>query len=95
MIFDSVIRAAIQDLGDFCPLIVNHPVHQKQNPLLLSGPVYLLDPWIEVVVPPFATLLAHPARKVLCYRGPALGSVLFYQLKNSPVFFFGPGSFDQ
>lgn len=94
MIFDSVIRAAIQHFRDFCPLIVNQPVHQEQNPLFLSGPIYLFDPRIQVVVPPFTTLLPHPAGKVLRYRGPALGSVLFNQLQHTPVLIFGPRSFD-
>ena len=78
MVLDRVVGAPVKNFGDVSPLvlIVELPMHKKEDPLLFSAPVDLLDPRVQMVVPALATLLAHAARQVLGDAGPALGSVL-------------------
>ena len=95
MVFNRIVSAAVQHLGYLRPPVFYKPMHQKKNPLFLAAPVYLLYPWIEVVVPPFATLLAHAAGQMVRDCGPLLRAVLLHQLKYFPVFFLRPGTFNQ
>ncbi len=95
MVFDCVVSTAVQDLGDVCPLVVELSVHQEQDPLLLTTPVNLLDPWIQMVVPAFTTLLSHASWQMLGYRSPSLRAVLLHKLENSPVLLLRPGSLNK
>jgi hypothetical protein len=95
MVLDCVVGAAVEDLRDVGPFVVELAVHQEQNPLLLATPVNFFDARIQVVVPALAALLAHPSRQVLCNRGPSLGALLLHELQHTPVLFLGPGAFNQ
>ena len=46
MVIDSVVRAALQVLGDDGPLIFVQAVLNVENQLLLEAPVVLFDSWI-------------------------------------------------
>ena len=63
-----------------------------ENPLVLffSPPVFLYVR-IQVVVPPFATLLTDTPFQVLRYLAPVLGPVLVNLLHQKSVFFLCPG----
>ena len=75
MIFDSVVCAAFQTMGDLSPLVFVDLVFDEQNELLFLGPLNLLDHWIEMVVPAFTTLLADSTREFVGDFGPLLGSL--------------------
>lgn len=90
MVFDGVVGAAFEDLGDLGPLVVDDAVHEEKNPLFLLVPIDFLDSWVQVIVPPFSALLADSAVQVLRDQCPLLGSVGHHELQNAPVFFGSP-----
>ena len=94
MVLDCIVRTSIQHFRDFGPFVVQNSVFQEQNPFFFFSPADFLNLRIQVVVPSFSALLASSVRQMLCYLGPLLRPVLFYELEHLPVLSLGPGSFD-
>lgn len=94
VVLDGVISAALEHFGDLGPLVVNDPVHQEEDPLLLLTPVYFLDQRIEVVVPALATLLSDAVFEVAGDLGPLLRAIGDHKLEHLPVFLLRPGALD-
>ena len=65
MVFDRVVGATLENLGDFGPLVVNDSVHEEKNPLFFFIPVNFLNSWVEVIVPALSALLANAAVQML------------------------------
>jgi hypothetical protein len=95
MVLNSVVSSAIKDFGDLCPLVPYSSMIQIENPFLFITPSYLLDFWIEMVVPSLPALLAYSSWKMLCNLSPFLRTMHLNKLKNKSVFFFSPGTFHQ
>lgn len=76
MVFDGVVRATIQDLGDLCPAVAHFPVHHEKDPFLLLRPYAFLYLRIQMVVPAFAALFSESSRKVVADHCPLLGTDL-------------------
>lgn len=76
-----VISAAREELGDLGPAIAVDLLGLDDLDVLLPRPLILLDVRVQVVVPPFATLLPDPPRESLRDEAPVLGSVLFHALR--------------
>lgn len=95
MVLNGVIRSSFKNFGDLSPLIINDSVHEEQNPLFLLAPGNLLNHGVQVVVPAFTALLSNTIREVLCNQCPLLRAIAFNKLKNSPVLFSSPWSFDR
>ena len=95
VIFDSVVCAAFQTMGDLSPLVFVDLVFDEQNELLFLGPLNLLDHWIEMVVPALTTLLADPTREFVGDFGPLLGPLQLYKHQDELVLVFGPRTFDE
>ena len=90
MVFDRVVSATFENLGDFSPLVVDNSVHEEQNPLLFFIPVDFLNSGVEVIVPTLSALLANTAIQMLGNQRPLLGPVCHHQLQNTPVLLGGP-----
>jgi len=95
VIFNRVVSSTIEHLCDVRPLVIELPVHEEQDPLLLTTPVDFLYSWIQMVVPALTTLLSHSAREVLSDRSPSLGTVLLNKLQDAPVLLLSPRTLDQ
>ena len=92
MVLDRVVRAALENLGDLGPLVVDDAVHEEEDPLFLLVPVDLLDARVQVVVPALAALLPHATVQVLGDQRPLLRAVRNDELEDAPVFFGRPGT---
>ena len=75
MIFDRVVCAALQVLRNDRPLVFVLTVLDVQDELFLKAPVVFLDPWIQMVMPALATLLADSAWQIVSDVGPLLRTV--------------------
>ena len=95
MVFDGVVGAAGQMLGDLGPFVTHLRVQVVEQLVFGVRPSCLFDVGIEMVVPAFATLLAQATAQMLGYERPAFGSVLGDELDDFGVLFFGPRTFDQ
>lgn len=71
MVFNGVVGATVEDLCDVSPLVLVFSVHQEQDPLLFTSPVYFLDSGVQMIVPTFTTLLAHATGKGVSDTSPA------------------------
>lgn len=91
MVLYCIVRSARKELRDFSPPIALGLVAEEENPLFVICPRFLIDPRVEVVVPPFSTLLADSSWNMLCYESPLLGPILFYEVDHKLVFFLCPG----
>lgn len=79
VVLDGVVGAAFEHVGIASPLIFHPSLKQKEDPLLLFGPIRFLVARIEVVVPPLAAMLALAARQVLGDLRPLLDSDALYE----------------
>lgn len=61
--------------------------------VLLQGPFALGHAWIQMIVPPFATLLADAPRQMRSNTCPILGTLLIDTLNQDAIFIFRPGGF--
>lgn len=75
VVFNGIVGSARQKCCDVCPLVAVHSVRVEQNPLLALCPRVLPNLWLEMVVPPFSTLLSLSAWQCECDLGPAVRSV--------------------
>lgn len=91
MVLDGVVGAALENFGDFGPSVaLLHPVHQEQDPLLLTTPSNMFDHWVQVVVPALPALLAKPVGHILSEEGPVVGSMDLHKFKDQEVLACGP-----
>eukprot|EP00053_Salpingoeca_punica_P008611 m.77034 g.77034 ORF g.77034 m.77034 type:complete len:398 (-) comp14674_c1_seq9:234-1427(-) len=95
VVLDGVVRPARQELGDLGPLVAEGVVGVQDDAVLLLCPGRLLDVRRQMVVPPFAALLADAALEVRGDDGPALGAKLLHQLHNHLVLLLCPGTLDE
>jgi hypothetical protein len=65
-------------------------MRKEKDPLLMRHPLDLQDAWIEMVMPPFTTLLSQTSLNELSDEGPSLRPVLFDQLANQVVLLLSP-----
>ena len=93
----AVIRSALQQLGDVCPLVSLVPVQQVQDPLLFTGPGRVaLDHWVQVVVPSLTALFTCAAADMiiilqhLCDVGPSLRAIFLNQTHNGIILVLVP-----
>ena len=80
MVFDRVVGATFENLGDFSPLVVDDSVHEEEDPLFFFIPVNFLNSGVEVIVPTLSALLANTAIQMLGNQRPLLWSIGHYQL---------------
>ena len=59
VVLNSVVCAALQILGNDCPLVLMKPVLDVQDKLLFKAPVILLNARIQMIMPSLAALLAN------------------------------------
>lgn len=91
MILYRVVSPAFEHLGDFSPFVLDLPVHQEQDPLLLLAPPTLFDFGVQVVVPSLAALLTDALRHLLRDQSPLLSPDLLNELNQEDVLFHCPG----
>ena len=58
VVLDAVVRSARKELGDLGPPGREASVAFEEHHVFLEGPLVFVDFRVQVVVPPFATLLA-------------------------------------
>ena len=75
MVLNVVIGAAGEELRDLGPSIAVLEMQIKNFLVLFFRPPVLLDVWVQVVVPPLATLLSNATLEVMSNLGPVLGPV--------------------
>ena len=63
--------------------------------VFLERPFALIDAWVEVVVPSFATLLSYPSRKLLRYSCPVARAELFDAFGEDLVLGLRPVAHDE
>lgn len=79
---------------DLTPLVSEVGVPLDNGLVFLKGPLVLFDVRVEVVVPPFATLLANSPRKSLSDIAPILGPELIHIFREFLILFLGPRTLD-
>lgn len=93
-VLDGVVRAPRQGLGDVGPARAA-PRVAPQDDLVLGGrPGQLADVGVQLVVPPFPTLLARAARQVRREDGPLARAVALDRAQQELVLGGGPGALD-
>lgn len=65
MILNGVVSAPIELFRNFGPPVLQKTMLQEQNPLLLTAPIDLLNPRVQMIMPPLAALFAHAARQMV------------------------------
>ena len=96
MVFDGVVRAALQQVGDISPFVGLIPVQEVKNPFFFSAPSGAsLDHWVQMIVPSFSPLLSDSSWQVIRYLCPLLGALEVYEAQQKPVFDLGPRAFNQ
>ena len=95
MIFNRVIGASFERLGDFRPAIAVLCVRDDQLTVLVCAPLLALDLRVEVVVPSLAALLPDSPRKLARDFGPSLRPEFGDELDDSRVLLRGPRPFHQ
>lgn len=61
MVFDGVVCATDQVLGNVSPFVAHDQVRKVKEPLFLICPLLLLDLRVQVIVPSLAALLTDSA----------------------------------
>ena len=74
-ILDGIVGASGKALGNFSPAVAQLLVCPYQCLIFFVGPIALFDGWVEVIVPPFSTLLAKATIELTRNVAPFLGSV--------------------
>lgn len=65
VVLDRILGAALENLGDLCPLVAVILLENVENEVFLEAPLGLFDLWVEVVVPSLPALFADLAWQVL------------------------------
>lgn len=75
MIFDGVVRSSRKQFCNLCPSVSEPKVTFNYDSVFFGRPsLRLVDTWIQMVVPAFATLLSTSTSEVGRNRAPFFGS---------------------
>lgn len=85
MVFDSVVRATLENFGHVCPLVNHVLLVEEEDPFFALGPRALFDDWIDVVEPPLSTALGIAISKKIRDLGPLI-AMLLHKLQQSHIF---------
>lgn len=92
-IFNVVISSARQKFRNFRPFVSVLLVCLDYSSIFLVGPFVFLDIRIQMVVPPFPTLLANSSWECLRDVTPVLGPELLHILREHIVLSLSPRAF--
>jgi len=81
-------------LGDFRPLVAVLLVRFNDGTVLFLCPFVFLDGWVQVIMPPLATLLSNSSGKSLGNVAPVLCSELLDVVGELGVFLAAPRTLD-
>jgi hypothetical protein len=96
VIFDSIVRASLKNIGNISPPIAFIPIQQKQDPLFFTRPRSIpLDHGIQMVMPSFPALFADSSWQMICNLSPFLWAINIHQMEKQFVFYFSPWTFHQ
>ena len=95
MVFDGVVGATDERLGNLGPPVAELVVGEDQLAVLVAAPLLALDLGVEVVVPALAALLADAPRKLLRNLGPLLSAQLADELDDLGILLRRPRAFDE
>eukprot|EP00965_Chrysotila_dentata_P005526 182430-Pleurochrysis_carterae.AAC.2 len=70
VVLHRVVGTAVEVLSNVGPLVAKLLVQLKQHAVLLDRPRVLANIMVQVVVPPFSTLLARATGQVLRHKRP-------------------------
>lgn len=62
MVLDGIICSALKKLGNLSPFVSNDSVLEVEDPLLVFAPDYLLNLWVQMIMPSFSTLFSNSTR---------------------------------
>ena len=83
-----------QQLGNLGPPVADCNVTLEDGAVFLQFPRFLANGGVQVIVPPFAALLADATGQVRGNFAPLLGTQFAHQIDHDPVFFFRPRALD-
>ena len=89
-----IISSSRDKFGNFGPLVAILLVCFDDGAVLFLCPFVLLDSWVEMIMPPLATLLSNSSRKSLGYVAPVLCSKLLDVFGELGIFFAAPRTLD-
>ena len=92
MVFDAVVGAAGQKVGDHGPFVAEGVMGVDQQLVFFRSPFGLRDRGMQVVVPALPTLLTHALGKVARNFRPITRAPLPHELCEQRVLFFGPNA---
>jgi len=95
VVFDGVVGATDERLGNLGPPVAELVVGEDQLAVLVAAPLLALDLGVEVVVPALAALLADAARELLRNLGPLLSAQLADELDDLGILLRRPRAFDE
>ena len=95
VVFDGVVGATDERLGNLGPPVAELVVGEDQLAVLVAAPLLALDLGVEVVVPALAALLADAPRKLLRNLGPLLSAQLADELDDLGILLRRPRAFDE
>mmetsp|Transcript_18411 Transcript_18411/g.32390 ORF Transcript_18411/g.32390 Transcript_18411/m.32390 type:complete len:202 (+) Transcript_18411:63-668(+) len=95
VIFDGIVRPSRQQLGNLSPSIALITMILQYRSILLATPSLLTNIRIQMIMPPFSTLLSNPPWQMGRNHTPLLGTIFFDQAFNGEIFLGGPWSFDE
>ena len=93
-VFNVVVGSTGYKLCDFRPLIAVLSVGLDNGSVFFLSPLVLLDIRVQVVVPPFSTLLSNPSWKCLGYIAPVFSSKFLHIFRQFSIFKTAPRPFD-
>lgn len=94
VVFNGVVCPPGEKLGNDGPLIAMDFVGGQEGVVFLFGPFVLVDLRVQVVVPPFTTLLSDSILKLPGNDGPVFGPIFLNELQEQLVLCLGPASFE-
>jgi len=86
-IFDSVVRPALEVLGDLRPLVPQFGLFFDNDAIFFIGPVSFLYSGVQMVRPAFTALFSGPSVQRIGDRSPVGQTVLFHQILELFVLF--------
>ena len=90
VVFYRVFCPTLEHLSNLSPLVTVLFLQNEKYQVFLSTPLSLFDFWVEMVVPPLATLLTYFARKVLGNFTPVACPLLLYKFDQKSILVRAP-----
>jgi hypothetical protein len=97
MILYRIVRSPLEVLGEVSPLVAHILVEDEENPLLIFGPLFLIDVGVEMIMPSFPALFADATLDregctwhVFSDDSPLLGTVLGDKFDEVLILFLSP-----